>query len=151
MFGRHFLTLIFIKIISQYLLITYISNTTHAFYIQNIDNGNYFNIIIILLIPCFSLLKLGLDTANGDVIKNLKLDYDPTDNSDYPSTFSIEFNKFNRNFKLRFIKLNKDDSYPIGSADIYYTKDGSPTKFDEKDPKTQVNIFILYFVKILFI
>ncbi len=76
------------------------------------------------------------------MIRNLKLNYDPNDNSNYPLTFTIEFNKFNRLFKMRFIKLNKDESYPIGSADIYYTKDGSPTKFEEKDSKTQVNIYI---------
>lgn len=42
MFGRHFLTLVFVKIVSQYLLFTYISNSAHAFYIQNTDNGNHF-------------------------------------------------------------------------------------------------------------
>ena len=41
--------------------------------------------------------------------------------------------------------MNKDDSYPIGSADIYYSKHGSPTKFEENDSKThQVYKFKTY-------
>lgn len=96
-------------------------------------------------------LKIFIDKMNVELIKDVKLSFSLNTNSEYPSTFSIEFYKLNEHFRIKFVKLNEHNSYPIGSANIYYTKDGSPAKFEENDSKMHQVYKFLKHIHLIFI
>ena len=62
---------------------------------------------------------------NSGLVRNLKVNYDDRNGTFslekfFPDDFFIEFSQFEKNYNIKFIKLNPFHStYPIKSSDIY--------------------------------
>ena len=83
---------------------------------------------------------------NSSIIRRLKINYDDKNGAfdlenNFPEDFSIEFNKFDNYFNIRFNKQNRlDNSYPVKSADIYVIdqKNGQPVLYQTFDDEVKV-------------
>ena len=51
-----------------------------------------------------------------------------------PSQFSVKFTSFSKNFTVDFVRMKRDNQYPIASNDIYVLdKNRNPTKYQLED------------------
>ena len=70
---------------------------------------------------------------NSSVIENLRIDFAETNGDLFPEDFSVDFNQFNKDFKIAFRRMSPNDiNYPIKSHDVYIidTLTGDPIKYD---------------------
>jgi hypothetical protein len=93
--------------------------------------------IIIFILNLFKEKTIS-NTTESSVIENLKIifvqpkNYENYENSSFfPSQFSVNFKKFNKNFNTSFKQITKiDQYYPLKSANVYVIdkKHGRPVK-----------------------
>ena len=81
------------------------------------------------------------ETDNSSLIQNLKINIDDKSGlidfkNEFPNEFFIEFNKFDRNFSIKYVKVHRfNNAHPIKSDDIYVIDQitGQPVKYDLND------------------
>ena len=81
------------------------------------------------------------ETDNSSLIQNLKIYIDDKIGlidfkNEFPNEFFIEFNKFDTNFSIKYVKVNRfNNAHPIKSGDIYVIDQntGQPAKYDLND------------------
>ena len=57
----------------------------------------------------------------------------------FPDEFSINFNQFDKDFKVKIVKIPKDhESHPITSSDIYLIDDRTNQPYKYETIKNQV-------------
>ena len=138
------------KINIKFLLLVSLWVSIEGLYFHK-DFGNLKKIKIIIYKNKFYLsIVEDIQGENSTILRHLKITVDDQDGNfdfenSFPNEFSISFNKFEKDWNFKFLKIaSSSDSHPISNSDIYVIDkiSGNPVKFVLENEDVIIFLFL---------